>query len=246
MVYFIILLKEIGGLRDQEGGQLIGQTLKKRREELGLDLERISKTTRIRYEYLKAIENEAFDKLPVEVVEVYVKGYIREYAKILSIDPQPIIDAYMQQISPPEKKEIPQKETLQEKPKAQYIVFVLLSVLIGASILFILYLFTPEKRKTIAPPSETKKEIVEAEHGIPHTLEVVAEDTTWLVVTIDGTMTKEILLNPAESVKWNAQKGFSLKIGNAGGIKLIFDGKDIGPVGKKGEVITIKLPPSNP
>jgi hypothetical protein len=224
---------------------MVGQILKEKRKELGLDLKGVSRTTKIRYEYLKAIEDEAFEKLPVEV---YVKGYIKEYSKILGVDPQPIIDAYIQQITPPEKtekKEIPQKEGIRKRPKAQYAVFALLSLLICASIFFALSLFAPEKQKP-PPPPETKKDIVETESVTPHTLEVIAEDTTWLFVIIDGAKAKEILLNPSESVKWEARNTFSLKIGNAGGIKLFFDGRDIGPVGKKGEVITIVLPPPKP
>jgi cytoskeleton protein RodZ len=217
---------------------VIGQILKEKRKELGLDLEGVSRTTKIRYEYLKAIEDDAFEKLPVEV---YVKGYIKEYCKILCIDPQPIIDAYIQQITPPEKtekKEIPQKEGIQKRPKAQYILFALLLLLICASIFFVLSIFAPEKQKP-PPPPETKS----VTH---HTLEVIAKDTTWLFVIIDGAKAKEILLNPGEYVKWKARYGFYLKIGNAGEIKLFFDGRDIGPVGKKGEVITITLPPLNP
>ena len=38
---------------------------------------------------------------------------------------------------------------------------------------------------------------------------------------------------PGTRAKWTARSGFSLKIGNAGGIKLLFDGKEIGPLGKK-------------
>ena len=45
--------------------------LKERRIELGKELKEIASTTRIKGAYLKSIEEEEFDKLPVEV---YTKG----------------------------------------------------------------------------------------------------------------------------------------------------------------------------
>lgn len=75
-----------------------------------------------------------------------------------------------------------------------------------------------------------------------HTLELIADDKTWILVNIDDTQTKEILLNQGEHIKLNAKKTFYLKIGNAGGVKLIFNGKEIEPLGEKGKVVTITLP----
>jgi len=86
---------------------LVGEVLKKRREELGLDLKEISERTKIRYCYLKALEDEAFEKLPAQV---FVRGYIREYARVLGIDPETVIDVYNKQVAPPEKTDVPQTE----------------------------------------------------------------------------------------------------------------------------------------
>ena len=75
-----------------------GEILKKKREELGYNLKEIAKTLKIRSDYLKAIEEGTFEKLPVEV---YTKGYIREYAKFLKTDPEVVIKAYIEKLSPP-------------------------------------------------------------------------------------------------------------------------------------------------
>ena len=134
---------------------MVGDILKKKREELGLDLKEISKITRIKYDNLKAIEEGDFEKLPVEV---YVRGYIREYAKILNIDPENVIDLYVQQISPKtlsqtESIEIPHKERSQGKGlKIRPLLLPVLSLLFLASILFLIFIFSSEKQ-TISPPS---------------------------------------------------------------------------------------------
>jgi len=221
---------------------LVGEILRKRREELGKDLREIAKISKIRYDYLKAIEDEAFEKLPLEV---YVKGYIREYAKILNIDPEVVINTYIQQTSPPqaEKKEAPLEEPAQRKHlKIRYVLLPFLLI-----IPFVFFLFSSNPKKSLLPshPPETKEKNLSLMKKTHHVLEVFATDTTWLLVTIDGTQKKETLLKPGESEKWQADQNFSLKIGNAGGIKLVFDGKNLGPLGKKGQVIRLNLPEQN-
>lgn len=77
---------------------------------------------------------------------------------------------------------------------------------------------------------------------MPHVLEISATGTTWLLVRIDDKESKEMLLKIGESAKWTAKNNFSLKIGNAGGIKVVFDGKEISPLGAEGQVVRLKLP----
>ncbi len=79
-----------------------------------------------------------------------------------------------------------------------------------------------------------------------HTLELVATDETWISVTIDGRDARERLLKPGSRITWTANKGFSITIGNAGGTKVLFNGKDIGPLGSKGKVVKLRLPPMKP
>jgi cytoskeletal protein RodZ len=233
---------------------LVGEILKKRREESGQDLHEISNILKIRYKILKAIEDEEFEELPEEV---YVKGYIREYCKILNIDPEIAIKAYIQQISPPqdENKEMPKDEIVYKKKlKTRYVIIPALFILI--TVIFILFQFsqeksgmplpTPQAEKEIPSPSvEPKQEISPTVVETSHVLEVIATDTTWFSVSIDNNSTNDILLKPGESVKFQAKNGFSLKIGNAGGVKLIFDGKEIGKLGEKDQVIKLNLPYSS-
>jgi hypothetical protein len=49
-------------------------------------------------------------------------------------------------------------------------------------------------------------------------------------------------MQPGETLQLQAKKSFSLKIGNAAGVRIVFDGKDIGKLGEKGSVITLDLP----
>ncbi|MCU0614267.1 MAG: helix-turn-helix domain-containing protein [Desulfobacterales bacterium] len=68
-----------------------GNYLKSKREEAGLDLESIFMETRISKKLLESIENEDHAKLPEPV---YVKGFIRAYAKFIGADVDRVMDNY--------------------------------------------------------------------------------------------------------------------------------------------------------
>jgi hypothetical protein len=102
-----------------------------------------------------------------------------------------------------------------------------------------------QENQIIPPPDaipDAQKEQLVTQQEILHTLELIANEETWISVTIDEKESKERLLKPGSRTKWTARSGFSLKIGNAGGIKLLFDGKEIGPLGEKGKVVKLRLP----
>ncbi len=61
----------------------IGAALREARESLGLTLDQIAETTRVRARHLAAIEAGAIDQLPSRPFTV---GYVRAYAKALGID----------------------------------------------------------------------------------------------------------------------------------------------------------------
>ncbi len=63
--------------------ETIGKTLRAIREERGWDLDRVSRKTYIRVSYLEAIEDERYADIGDPV---FVKGFIRNYAKVLSLD----------------------------------------------------------------------------------------------------------------------------------------------------------------
>ncbi len=68
-----------------------GEVLRQTRESLGLPLDEVSRTIHIRPEYLEAIEQDAYSVLPGDV---YTRGFLRNYATYLGLDPTAIITAY--------------------------------------------------------------------------------------------------------------------------------------------------------
>ena len=70
-----------------------GGTLKQIRERRSVDLQSISRETKINPRILQEIEEEAFEKLPPVV---YLKGFLRAYAQSLGLDPQKVTEGYLQ------------------------------------------------------------------------------------------------------------------------------------------------------
>jgi cytoskeleton protein RodZ len=78
-----------------------------------------------------------------------------------------------------------------------------------------------------------------------HRLSVQANAPTWMRVVVDNQPGKEMLLKPGESREWVAESGFTLSLGNAGGVTLNLDGQELPPAGKSGQVVkNMRLPAS--
>jgi cytoskeletal protein RodZ len=74
-----------------------GDKFRKERERQGIKLEDVSNSTKISSRMLRAIEDEHFDQLPGGV---FNKGFIRAYAKYLSLDEEETIASYLDALNP--------------------------------------------------------------------------------------------------------------------------------------------------
>jgi DnaJ-class molecular chaperone len=81
-----ILLKE----------RISGGDLKKLRKAVEIKLYEIQYITKISPSVLKAIEKDRIEELPPDI---FLKSFLRSYAKILQIDPQTVIDGYFKTVS---------------------------------------------------------------------------------------------------------------------------------------------------
>jgi len=87
----------------------IGEILKTAREERDLSLEEISLLTKVNLKYLAAIEANNWDVLPSSVQQ---KGFVRTYARVLEIDPGPLLDQLRSIIQEDDLKVEPAPHTL--------------------------------------------------------------------------------------------------------------------------------------
>lgn len=66
----------------------IGQILADERQKQRITLSQLSQVTKIKIEYLQALEKNQFDKLPASV---FVKGFIKSYARVLNLDQRSLL-----------------------------------------------------------------------------------------------------------------------------------------------------------
>lgn len=83
----------------------LGHILREARETKGFTLNEVQEQTRINKRYLEALEMGDFDLLPSPV---HVRGFLRNYARFLGLDPDPLLERYeLNQSQRPRKKQSP-------------------------------------------------------------------------------------------------------------------------------------------
>lgn len=251
---------------------LAGEIFKKRREELGIEIKEVSDALKISAEYISAIENGIFDKLPVAVYSI---GYIRNYAHYLGIDAEPIIQNFKSHlISPNPSTIIPVSSSRRGFSK---ILYALCAIPAGA-LIFSVFLYTanhqidsktsekstlsgkasnptfssPVAANSVSEKTPAKNDLQEAKlnEAVPavveksgHLLDIKALETVWLQVRFADGKVEEMILRSGAYKHWEFNGSVMLKIGNAGGLTLKFDGKDLGIPGKSGQVLNLNFPP---
>ena len=110
----------------------LGNFLKGEREKQGLSQDQVAQITRLRQNFLSALENEDLDNLPPPV---FVKGFIRSYAQAVGFDAKKAIDLY-EKIAPAEEKQ-PKPLIGYETSKRKTEFFLIPLILVVASIIVI-------------------------------------------------------------------------------------------------------------
>ncbi len=72
-----------------------GHILRESREAKGLTIKDVQQEIRINPVYIDALEQGAYDTLPTPV---HVRGFLRNYARFLGLDPEPLLERYEQQL----------------------------------------------------------------------------------------------------------------------------------------------------
>lgn len=81
-----------------------GSRLKQAREAQGKTLSDMAKTTRIAMQQLEGIERDNYDRI---AAPIYIKGFIKNYATALGLDPAPLLEQVERNLSPGRNPEEP-------------------------------------------------------------------------------------------------------------------------------------------
>jgi hypothetical protein len=71
---------------------------------------------------------------------------------------------------------------------------------------------------------------------------IEAKEDTWLKITEDRNPPAQITLKKGEKLSRTAREFFVIDVGNAAGVNITFLGKSLGTLGRKGQVVHLRLP----
>jgi hypothetical protein len=77
----------------------------------------------------------------------------------------------------------------------------------------------------------------------PLWLEIVAQEETWIEITSNGQRLYQGVLEPNQSKVLSGLDRARLVVGNAGGLRIVSNGRPIGPIGERGQVRVVMLSP---
>ncbi|HOP85877.1 MAG TPA: DUF4115 domain-containing protein [Syntrophorhabdaceae bacterium] len=232
----------------------IGSILKEERNRKSFTIEEISNALNLRKPIIDAIENGLWERLPHEV---YVRGYIKEYAHILKLDHVilPYLNIKRNKLEPAivldNNKKSFKKPLVFNKATS---IFSKTGVLYTVVVLFIVVAFIFLTINKENKENERLEKAIQFSNNVQNTeiqqsqvlpigkkLMITCHERTWISVIMDGKEKKEVILNPGEVIILNAKERFDILVGNAGGIKFLLNGKDVEFSGVSGQVKRITL-----
>ncbi|MCW5828815.1 MAG: helix-turn-helix domain-containing protein [Deltaproteobacteria bacterium] len=78
-----------------EANDYTGKNLRRYREATGFSIRELAAITRISPQHLENIEGDEFGMLPAPV---YLKGFLKSYCRVVGLNPQPVIDGYLNHV----------------------------------------------------------------------------------------------------------------------------------------------------
>lgn len=232
----------------------LGAMIAKSRTDARLTVDDLSKLTNIPTTLLRDMENDNFAKCGGET---YARGHLRNIAAKVAVDERIFLDLFESEVTAPAK---PIREALnennvtmpyQEPKRISWKILAagsaaVLILFAGAQIFFLssdnepaLTVITTASPS--ATPSDEPSAAASTENNGGVTVEVSASRaTTWLYATNEN---GEVLFSG--QVRTGASKTFTensqvnLRVGNAGGVDILVNGKNVGSIGANGEVVNL-------
>jgi hypothetical protein len=217
----------------------LGAVLAERRGERGLTIEQVASATRIRAEFLRALEADQPGRLPAPV---YAKGYLRTYARYLGLDPEPLVEMLHSPVQNPRRAL--GLGTIAGRPRVAFTApaaaAVGLVLLAGAFALYAWRQVEADQRPGItvppgpqlaaAPPTPVPSPSPEPR---PIVLGVHVTDAVWLNVIVDGKAqysdAGKVL--PAGSQVYFTGVDIKITSGKAAATMITIDGHPMGAMG---------------
>jgi cytoskeleton protein RodZ len=240
----------------------IGAELRAARESKGLTLATLAQRTRVQPRILEAIESNNLAAIPPKP---FGRGFVRNYAKEVDLDPSNVVHNYFAQF-PPEPAFAP--DTL-PAPAARFessshwtgfgAAIAILVVLVAAAALRAPGGVPPAEpgavgksgaasKPGVAPPAATTPESPAPAAAVPAAVAPVRLAFTvtrpcWVTARVDGQRVIYKIVVPGESQTLDAQREIVVRFGDAGAVQATINGRQSGPLGADGTIRDLRVGP---
>jgi transcriptional regulator with XRE-family HTH domain len=239
----------------------LGEEFRSAREARGLTLSDVAEQIHIRSVYLNAIENEDWKSIGAPV---YVRGFIRTYARFLGLDGEDAIarfNAAAPQERPAASTALADFEDENERsgPSLWVLLGGLVAVLLVGFVIYEYWQYAKGGVRTVpvgvatpaaqpatgsagshAPVASAAPSATPAANA-HHQLAIRLTQRSWLRVSVDG-VTKLEGIYPAGTARTFTGTAADVRAGNAAGVTVGVNGRPPTPMGKEGDVVEQRYP----
>lgn len=239
----------------------VGARFRDAREAMGASVADCAAALRARTEQLRALES---GRLDVFGGDVYARGFVRSYARLLGLDPRPLLDELGVTAAADaldRLRDLPTERRPSDRRTPAVLVALALVVAAGLVVASALRLgdartpdatpppyapvVTDEEAPSPAPPPPAPVPASEpAVPPVPVALVLTLESPSWLEVVADGVVVEPgRTARAGETLRFEAQLVLVVRYGNAGGVRADLNGDDLGPQGAPGQVVRVGYGP---
>lgn len=245
----------------------IGDRLRDAREQMGRSLEEAARDTRVRDEYLRALENEEFG---VFGGDVYAKGFLSTYARYLDLDPAPLLEAYRRDVQRGGEEATEQLASGAVASAGRtglpaWVTWGVAAVVVLGGIMALGQLVGGRTPGPAQPDGQAPPQPVASPTGtVPPSpasaaspspslspsptfegvnLVLAVEEACWMEVTIDEEVVFSDTVEAGETKSWEAPDEVTILYGNPGGVRAELNGRDLGIVAGGGQPETVTYTP---
>lgn len=250
----------------------VGRALSQARLDAGLTVEEVSTATRVRPPIVHAIEQDDFSRCGGDV---YARGHIRNLARAVGIDPQPLIEQFVAEHGgggPAQNLVAPvyDAERIRSEPRRANWTGAMIAAIVAIVGFAGFTLFSgggsgstqtvagkpsasasstaPSHPKTTTPTPVQSDSAIAAAPGDKVTVKLTADGGKSWIQAIDGNgrQVYQGVLAQGASKSFTDGKRMRLVVGNAGAVSLFVNGKDLGAAGDAGQVVRLEFTPGDP
>lgn len=233
----------------------LGSMVTKARMDAGLTIDDLAAVTNLRASALREIEKDNFSPCGGET---YARGHLRNIAAIVNIDPQIFLTAFedeQMRVDRSIRDHLKDSSVIRadnEPRKISWKILIAISLVTMLVIAFgqivvssnstpdiplaVQESAAPTQSPEVSAPSE---EIMSTGQGVKVVI-TATRATSWLFVSdSNGTTLFSGQISTGGSRSFSSSEQLNLRIGNAGGVDLVVNGKKLEPLGINGQVVSV-------